>query len=60
MNKQLIKKWLMPKKYIGKGNYVSTYCKNLVRAKSREILMKKKKAGKRKSIIDDGLEEFLY
>ena len=59
-NKQLIKKWLMPKKYIGKGNYVSTYCKNLVRAKSREILMKKKKAGKRKSIIDDGLEEFLY
>ena len=59
-NRQLIKKWLMPPKYIGKGNYVSIYCRNLVRAKSREIVMKKKNIVKRKSSFENDLDEFLY
>ena len=58
-NKQLIQKWLMPQKYIGKGTYVSTYCRNLVRAKSRENMMKKKNIIKIKSNFDNDLNEFL-
>ena len=59
-NRQLIKKWLMPPKYIGRGNYVSIYCRNLVRAKSREIVIKKKNIVKRKSSFENDLDEFLY
>ena len=58
-NKQLIQKWLMPQKYIGKGTYVSTYCRNLVRAKSRENMLKKKNIIKIKSNFDNDLNEFL-
>ena len=58
-NKQLIKKWLMPPKYIGKGTYISEYCRNLARAKSREVLMKKKNIIKRKINFDNNLDEYL-
>ena len=58
-NKQLIQKWLMPQKYIGKGTYVSTYCRNLVRAKSRENMLKKKNIIKIKNNFDNDLNEFL-
>ena len=58
-NQQLIQKWLMPQKYIGRGTYVSAYCRNLVRAKSREIMLSKKNITKRKSNFDNDLNEFL-
>ena len=59
-NKLLIEKWKMPPKYVGKGNYIGNYCKNLVRAKSREIILKKNKIVKSKISMDDDINDFLF
>ena len=56
----LIEKWKMPPKYIGRGNYIGNYCKNLVRAKSRENILKKKKIAKNKISMDDDVNDLLF
>ena len=56
----LIEKWKMPPKYIGRGNYVGNYCKNLVRAKSRENILRKKKIAKNKISMDDDVNDLLF
>ena len=59
-DKLLIEKWKMPPKYIGRRNYISNFRKNLVRARSREIILKKKEVDKSKVSMDDDMNDFLF
>ena len=59
-NMQLIEKWSMPTKYREKRNYVGTYCRDLIRAKSKDVLLIKKKVVKKKYDIDNDLDELLH
>ena len=56
----LVEKWKMPPKYIGKGNYIGNFCRNLFRAKSRENILKKKKIVKNKISMNDDLNDLLF
>ena len=59
-NMQLIEKWSMPTKYREKRNYVGTYCRDLIRSKSKDVLLIKKKVVKKKYDIDNDLDELLH
>ena len=58
-DKKLIEKWKLPMKYVGRKNYIGNYCRDLVRAKSKETVVKKIKIIKKKFSLDDDLNEFL-
>ena len=57
---KLIEKWKMPPKYIGKKNYIETYCRDLVKAKNKEKSSKKKKTVITQNNKDNDLKDFLY
>ena len=58
-DKLLIEKWKVPAKYVGRRNYIGNYCGDLIRAKSKEIIIQKRKIVTKKYSLDDELEEFI-
>ena len=56
---KLIEKWKMPPKYIGKKNYIGTYCRDLVKGKNKKKLFKKRKTVKTQVKNDNDFEDFL-
>ena len=58
-DKLLIEKWKIPSKYIERRAYIDKYRRDLIKAKSKEITIKKRKSLKKKNRMDYDLEQFL-
>ena len=55
----IIEKWKIPSKYIERRAYIDKYRRDLIKAKSKEITIKKRKSLKKKNRMDYDLEQFL-
>ena len=57
--KLIIEKWKRPPKFNEKRNYIGNYIKKLVRAKSNEILLIKKKIAESKKDKDTDVKDLI-
>ena len=58
--KLIIEKWLKPPKFFDKRNYIDYYRRKLVRAKSNEIILMKKKIAESKIEKDNDAYDLIY